>query len=190
VNRLLTGLKIVNLHIGGLYASDQPMAIRTVLGSCVAACLYDPHQGIGGMNHFMLPHPVNGDYGLPTRYGVNAMELLINRLMKLGTARGRLRAKLFGAANVLHSRQGSPSVAERNATFAREFLTREGIPIVTWRVGGFEPLEVVFFPRTARTFVKPVRKLSEAYIAELEAEYTSKLDKRAAHVSRKDITLF
>jgi chemotaxis protein CheD len=31
------------------------VAIATTLGSCVSACIWDDHSGIGGMNHFMLP---------------------------------------------------------------------------------------------------------------------------------------
>ena len=63
------------------------MVLVTVLGSCVSACLRDPRTGIGGMNHFMLPDD-GGDAGNPlstsARYGVYAMELLINEILKAG----------------------------------------------------------------------------------------------------------
>lgn len=81
-------LRVVRLPMGGVYASGTPLKITTLLGSCVAACLYDPEAKIGGMNHILLPGAMQaGDYGLATRYGVHAMELLINRIMKLGGAR-------------------------------------------------------------------------------------------------------
>ena len=40
---------------GEYYATNMDMALVTVLGSCVSACLRDRDNGIGGMNHFMLP---------------------------------------------------------------------------------------------------------------------------------------
>jgi len=36
-------------------AKDPDVVLTTILGSCVAACLYDPVAAIGGMNHFLLP---------------------------------------------------------------------------------------------------------------------------------------
>jgi chemotaxis protein CheD len=142
------------------------------------------------MNHFMLPHPLREDLEPPARYGINAMELLINRIMNLGGFRRRLQAKLFGGANVLHTHHATPSVAERNAAFAREFLDRENIPLVSWRLGGYEAMEVVFFPDTARTLVKSVRKLTAAELAAREAQYASELDKRAVQPPDDDVTLF
>ena len=40
---------------GEFYVSKSDELITTVLGSCIAACIYDEGLGIGGMNHFMLP---------------------------------------------------------------------------------------------------------------------------------------
>ncbi|MGH7767165.1 MAG: chemotaxis protein CheD, partial [Candidatus Binatia bacterium] len=95
------GVKEVSIHIGGVFASRDPTVVRTVLGSCVSACLFDPLTNVGGMNHFMLPDgEPDGDQ--PTRYGINAMEVLINEIMKLGGERRRLRAKVFGAGHVLN----------------------------------------------------------------------------------------
>ncbi|HCE6098490.1 hypothetical protein ACEPU1_33790 [Pseudomonas aeruginosa] len=82
--------------------SSEPVALATVLGSCVAACLYDPTACIGGMNHFMLPDAAPGDGS--ARYGAHAMELLINALLKAGALRQRLQAKVFGGGNVLPGR--------------------------------------------------------------------------------------
>ena len=37
--------------------SSDPLALATVLGSCVAACLYDASACVGGMNHSCCPTP-------------------------------------------------------------------------------------------------------------------------------------
>ena len=91
---------------GEYYATNKDMALVTVLGSCVSACLRDRESGIGGMNHFMLPDEgklvgSHGNISAGGRYGVHAMELLINQILKLGGRRDRLEAKVFGGGNVL-----------------------------------------------------------------------------------------
>src|SRR5262245_42002874 len=102
-----------SIHIGGVYVSRAATVIHTVLGSCVSACLFDPLCGIGGMNHFLLPDPYDDD-GLPTRYGINAMEILINEIMRLGGDRRRLQAKAFGGAAVLNLQSELLQAGEKN----------------------------------------------------------------------------
>jgi chemotaxis protein CheD len=46
--------KAIRIHIGGLHASRGSAIIETTLGSCVAVCLYDPLEQIGGMNHLNI----------------------------------------------------------------------------------------------------------------------------------------
>ena len=84
--------------------AEPHVIVSTLLGSCVAACLYDPVAKVGGMNHFLLGEP-GADHRVAAndmaRYGVHAMELLINAMMKAGAERGRLRANLYGGANII-----------------------------------------------------------------------------------------
>ena len=39
------------IHVGEIYVGADPTEIVTVLGSCVAVCLFDRVNMIGGMNH-------------------------------------------------------------------------------------------------------------------------------------------
>src|SRR5687767_7179011 len=94
------GFPRFTIHIGGVHASREPILLDTVLGSCISACVYDPVAGIGGMNHFMLPEGADADNPTSARYGVNAMELLISEIMKLGGTRKRFQAKIFGGGHV------------------------------------------------------------------------------------------
>src|SRR5204863_9452891 len=88
------GCEAVKILPGEYIATDGDMARVTVLGSCVAACLRDPVAGVGGMNHFMLPHDdASGALPRSARYGPYAMDVLINRLMCMGARRERLEAK-------------------------------------------------------------------------------------------------
>ncbi|MGQ0646683.1 MAG: CheR family methyltransferase [Gemmatimonadaceae bacterium] len=144
--------KLVRIEAGGVHASRDATEIRTVLGSCVAACIYDPALGVGGMNHFMLPVGENTDR--PARYGVHAMELLINEVMKLGGERSRLRAKVFGGASVIRALKTGADVGRKNAEFIRAFLATERIPIDAEQLGGTNPLEVRFNTDTSKVRVR------------------------------------
>lgn len=143
---------VVRIDAGDLKASRTPCEVRTVLGSCVSACLYDPVARVGGMNHFMLPDGMHDEQ--PARYGVHAMELLINQIMKLGGDRSRLKAKVFGGANVLRMERTGVDVGRGNIEFIRRFLAAERIPIEGERLGGTQPLEVRMEATTGRVRVR------------------------------------
>lgn len=123
---------------------DPDEVLTTVLGSCVATCLYDPQRRVGGMNHFLLPDGGDGA-GDRTRYGLHAMELLINALLRAGARRGALVAKLFGGARM---RDGFGGIGVANAEFARRFLAEEGIPLITSSLGGDRARRLRFWPTT------------------------------------------
>ncbi len=124
---------------------DPGVIYTTILGSCVATCIWDPLARVGGMNHFLLP---GGEgCGDSMRYGVNSMELLINGLLQNGAARSRLQAKLFGGAHVIKSLN---DVGAQNAEFATRFLTDEGITCVAKSLGGNRARRVRFWPTDGR----------------------------------------
>ncbi|MBP3981275.1 MULTISPECIES: chemoreceptor glutamine deamidase CheD [unclassified Acidovorax] len=136
---------------GEYFVSDESMVIMTVLGSCIAACLWDSRARIGGMNHFMLP---DGDLAdVSGRYGSYAMELLINEMLKLGARRETLQAKIFGGAQVMHNFT-TMNVGERNTNFVLNYLQTERIPIMSEDVLDIYPRKVVFFPVTGKVMVK------------------------------------
>jgi chemotaxis protein CheD len=122
---------------GTRYVTNDPaIVLTTVLGSCVACCLYDGHMKTGGMNHFLLAEPGGGIAHGDTeakRYGLYAMELLVNDMLKAGSIRPHLRAHLYGGAN-LH--RGMQAIGTTNADFARRFLEADGIPIIHDHLGG------------------------------------------------------
>ncbi len=153
-------LEVVNINVGEAHTSDKPVEIKTILGSCVAACLYDPVAKIGGMNHFLLPKSDSAQEMDRQRFGTHAMETLINSLMKKGAERSRLKGKLFGGGNVLANITRRPTVGEQNAAFAEEFLRKEGISLVTSRLGGDTGVEVRFHPHNGRAFVRDISRES------------------------------
>lgn len=149
---------------GEYFVSDENLVIMTVLGSCIAACLWDSRSRIGGMNHFMLPDGDTND--VSGRYGSYAMELLINEMLKLGARRESLQAKVFGGGQVMHNFT-TMNVGERNTTFVMNYLQTERIPIVSEDVLDIYPRKVVFFPVTGKAMVK---RLAHAHPEALVAQ--------------------
>lgn len=149
---------------GEYYVSNENLVIMTVLGSCIAACLWDSRMRIGGMNHFMLPDGDSMD--ISGRYGSYAMELLINEMLKLGARRETLQAKIFGGAQVMHSFT-TMNVGERNTQFVVNYLHTERIPVVSEDVLDIYPRKVCFFPVTGKAMVK---RLAHAHPEELVAQ--------------------
>ena len=135
--------------------SDRPGdVLSAVLGSCVAVCLYDPTRRIGGMNHFLLPFGRETGSERPLRYGLFAMESLINDLMKIGARKSRLEAKIFGGARISADLR---DIGQANAVFAKEFLATEGIACVAESLGGTQARRVTFRATTgqARLLIVP-----------------------------------
>jgi len=158
-----------SIHIGEYHATRLPTIIYTLLGSCVAVCLYDRKKKIGGMNHILLPGTASiKSFNECARYGINAMELLINRVLKLGGEKKNLAAKVFGGANLLPSIPYEKCVGKKNILFVLNFLSRDSIPVISQDVGGNDSRKVYFHTDTGDVFLK--RSLSIHYQQILEQE--------------------
>lgn len=151
---------------GEYFVSIENMLIQTVLGSCIAACLWDSRTHVGGMNHFMLPEGGGADQS--GRYGSYAMEVLINEMMKLGARRETLQAKIFGGGQVM-ANFSAMNVGERNTEFVRDYLATERIPVIAEDVLDIYPRKVAFFPVTGKAMVKRLAHAHPDLLAEEKA---------------------
>ncbi|GAB4058232.1 chemoreceptor glutamine deamidase CheD [Uliginosibacterium sediminicola] len=161
---------------GEYHVASHELAIVTVLGSCVSACLRDTRLKIGGMNHFMLPDASSGVASESARYGAYAMELLLNHLLKMGARRENLEAKVFGGGRVLAALIGA-QVGERNAEFVQSYLQTEKIPVVAADLLDIHPRKICFFPQTGRVLVKRLHEARDAALLERERAYAASLKK-------------
>lgn len=121
---------------------DPDVLLSTVLGSCVAACIFDSEVGIGGLNHFLLPGDKRGG-SVELKYGSMAMELLINELLKAGARRSGMKVKLFGGARI---NAGLSDIGSKNIAFAKDYVRRERFPIVEESLGGNQARRIHFRP--------------------------------------------
>jgi len=177
---------------GEFYVTRHDEAVTTVLGSCISACIRDRDNGIGGMNHFMLPEDRSvgadawnmADGGPSTRYGSYAMESLINEALKLGARRERLELKLFGGGRILPSMS---DVGAHNIAFARGFAKIEGLAVTAEDLGDAVPRHVIYFPASGRVLLKRLPALETRAVAEGEFRYRDTL---AARPAEADVELF
>jgi chemotaxis protein CheD len=183
-----TSERRINIVQGEQYVDDNPgTVLTTLLGSCVAACLWDAKIGLGGMNHFLLPGDRNsGKAGMPAsesmRYGVHSMELLVNGLLRKGAQRERLQAKLFGGARMI---KGLTDIGELNAAFAERFLRAENISIVGGSLRGEAGRRLQFWPASGRARqILMGREVEALFLAERRAPALP------ARLSSADVEMF
>lgn len=163
----------------GTWAIETERPLSTLLGSCVAVCLVDSQARIGGLNHFMLPSlRRNGKTPLDALlFGSHAMETLLDALLQRGARKERLQAKAFGGGTIIDSGGESPGIGLRNAEFAREWLARQGIPLLAADFLGPWSRKVLFLPITGEVFCRRLvttMATAEA-IAREEASYATRL---------------
>jgi chemotaxis protein CheD len=178
-----SGNVIAKLLPGDFYVTREDEVLDTVLGSCVSACIRNARTGVGGMNHFMLPHPRNGEpsdawgsvASSATRYGSASMEQLINKILSAGGTRADLEVKIFGGARVLAA---TTDVGQGNVAFVRGFLKNEGLKVVSEDVGNTTPRHIQYFPISGKVRVKHLGNSQSAKLISEEVSYSQTLDKQ------------
>ncbi len=144
----------VYLFPGRLVVAAEPCAVTTILGSCVAVCLWNPILRTGGVNHYLLPHRA-GSHQASARFGNLAIERLIAEMLALGGHRRDLQAKIFGGAHILAAAPDeSTHLGARNVRVARELLQRENIPLVAEDVGGQGGRKLIFHTHDGSVWVR------------------------------------
>jgi chemotaxis protein CheD len=139
---------------GQIFVATAPAAVTTILGSCVAVCLWDPARRIGGMNHFMLPQFANAGVASP-RFGNVAMEQLVEQMQVVGARIPMLQARVYGGSCMFEQmRAPGGHLGQKNADVAREFLRRRGIEIVETAVGGTRGRRLTFHTDEGAAWLK------------------------------------
>jgi len=176
-----------NINPGG-WAIESERPISTLLGSCVAVCLFDPVLKLGGMNHFLLPNStsanadddiiLDGDY---------SMEVLVNGLLNKGALKSRLLAKAFGGGTIVSSIR--MAIGERNSAFANEWLGREGIKLIASDFNGPWSRKVVFVPSSGEAFCRRIATtLSNiAEVANAEQAYALSLQHKQSTATKIEL---
>ena len=144
-----------------MVSKNQNLIISTILGSCVAVCLYDKWAKVGGMNHFMLPtsnksnhrnQNSNGIYGLPS------LEIMITELLQSGAHKSRLEAKVFGGAKVV--KELPPNIPQANIEFTLDYLNKNHIQLISADTGGESGRKIHFDLSDFSVYVKTMSNMA------------------------------
>ncbi|MDD3854319.1 chemotaxis protein CheD [Sulfurimonas sp.] len=141
------------IHVGQIHVDVAPASISTILGSCVAVCLYDRKSGIGGMNHYLLPF-WNGNSLQSPKFGNIAIPKLIESMLERGVNIKNMEAKIFGGASMNISASSNMMIGEKNILVAREILKEYRIPIVAEDVGRENGRKIQFNLQNAKVLLK------------------------------------
>ena len=128
---------------GQMFASREATTISTILGSCVAICLWSPSLGIGGMNHYLLPEGPDGGANR-LRYGNIANPALLSTLVSIGCNARDLKARIFGGSSTFAGADVEQSLGKRNIELAVEFVRTAGIQLVSKEVSAKRGCKLIF----------------------------------------------
>ncbi|MDD5160092.1 MAG: chemotaxis protein CheD [Sulfuricurvum sp.] len=141
------------IHVGQIHVDSAPHAISTVLGSCVAVCLYDTALGIGGMNHYLLPF-WNGNGLQSPKFGNIAIPKLIESMIMKGSNPKNLQAKIFGGASLNMGISDAMMIGQKNILVAKEILREYNIVLVAEDVGGQNGRKIQFDLERGKVLLK------------------------------------
>jgi len=104
--------------------------LANILGSRLVITMYDPMKNIGGLAHTTFPKELkhlNGIYNESLMYADNAIEALLEKMIKSGSLRENISAKIIHGPEPLPN---SVISIEDNISIVREKLKQEGVSVV------------------------------------------------------------
>lgn len=145
--------------LGGEFAivnDNEEVALKTLLGSCVALMFYDRKKKIKAMNHFLLPK--TSDNSNDMKYGLYSVESMLNEMYKMGCSKADIIAKISGGADIMQLNVTSKnSIGQRNVDFAKDFCQTEGFRIISEHTRG-EHGRLILLANNFETFIKVTQK--------------------------------
>jgi len=141
---------------GEIAITKQPAIIATLLGSCVAVCLYNRKLRFGGMNHFMLPS--GGSKEMLGKYGDVSTTKLIESMLKADPKVGNIQAKVYGGGAVVGHLSSGMDIGKRNIQVAFEILKKYDIQVMENKTGGDSGRKIFFDNQTGDVDMKIIVK--------------------------------
>lgn len=141
------------LYPGQLHAGNDGGHVTTILGTCVAVCLWEARAQVGGVNHYLLARPPVGDPG-GTRYGASAIPELFAAVVALGARPSRVVAKVFGGMDGRSRGAGGSDIGGANVELALAMLADLRVPVATQDVGGPRGRRLIFDLSSGDAWVK------------------------------------
>jgi len=120
------------LKPGEIYFNPKPRRLATLLGSCVAVCLWDEERRMGGMTHSLIP----SGGGMDLHATDVSIHELVRRMVRAGCRTGAMRAKLFGGFAPLKALNTAGGIGAANVESAFAVLRQHSLRIVAREIRG------------------------------------------------------
>lgn len=148
---------LVNVGIADIGISTAPNILRTILGSCVGICFYEPDKKIGGLSHIMLPS-IESRSSSKKKYADSAILLLLQELEKNGAEKRKIIAKIVGGATMFKISNNNimGDIGKKNIKKVKEVLDELKIRIVAEDLGGDYGRTVNFYTETGEVRIKSI----------------------------------
>jgi chemotaxis protein CheD len=137
------GNEFTYLLPGELIVTADALKISTILGSCVAVCLYDRDRKIAGMNHYRLPVNKTNDT-MRYRYGDTSLDYMLEQMIRIGAQKNKILARVYGGSSMFMNTGPSFNIGEQNVTMAAKFLKQHDISVKAIETGGKTGRKVIF----------------------------------------------
>lgn len=114
--------------------------VTYALGSCLGVAIYDPHAGVGGLLHAMLPSASadngKGDFN-PAKFVDSGVTTLFKEAYRMGASKERIVVKVAGGASVANG-GGTDSfqIGKRNIVALKKLLWKNGVLLKGEDLGG------------------------------------------------------
>lgn len=180
-----------NVVPGEFYITDGEECIKTTLGSCISCCVWDQKNGVGGLNHFMLPTfnssaSTQKEASQLGKEGCWAMEFLVNGILLHGGERCNLAIKMFGGAQLIKGLRGA-KVGQKNIHFIEEYVSRESLCVAAKDLGGQYGRTIFFFPKTGRVKLNRLSHSQDKEILREENNYAGRINKKPPQAGEIEI---
>ena len=143
---------------GYVYFAKKATMLRTVVGSCVAVCLWDKDKKCGGMNHFVKPRTTEQAEATPV-YGNVGIAALLKMMEDAGCNRANVVAQVLGGG--APEGEAGTTLGNRNVAAARETLERKRIRIISEETGGHVGRKIAFDTGTGELAVLKTTSIRE-----------------------------
>ena len=133
-----------------VFISQRPTEVTTILGSCVAVCVFDASMKLGGINHYMLPL-WNGKGFASPKFGNIAIDKLFTSLYARGCKKEDLIIKVFGGSEQMSSIW---NIGGRNIQVIQKYLKNHGLEAKAQNTGGARGRKIIFHTHTGEIKLK------------------------------------
>ena len=162
--------KLVTVNISDMKITSTPDTLVTyALGSCIGICLWDPMKKNGALGHIMLPYSTIDDGAelKKFRYADTCVPIMIDEMLKKGSKKFNLVAKIAGGAHLFNLiNSGSPSAAnmdfnligDKNVVAVKKALMAQRIVLVAEDTGEDYARTIYFNTEDGKVTVKSANR--------------------------------